>query len=118
MPIETDLGVIEITPLAIGSLVSHVTTRTYGVVGMADRTRASQITAVITRDPRRGVGVQIDENNQVTIHVYVVVNYGTNIASIANSLISAIRYHVESRTGLSVQQVQVHVQGLSAAPSE
>jgi uncharacterized alkaline shock family protein YloU len=117
MSIETDFGTIDISPLAIGSLVSSVTLRTYGVVGMSDPTRASQITAVITRDPRRGVNVQIDPNNYVKINVYIVVNYGTNIASIANNLIKAIRYHVENRTGLSVQQVNVHVQDVSTAPT-
>ncbi|MBZ0310473.1 MAG: Asp23/Gls24 family envelope stress response protein [Anaerolineae bacterium] len=110
---HTDSGVIEISKQTIGALVSYATTHTYGVVGMTTSTRARGIAATITRDPNRGVKVTIDENDQsLTIDVYIVIEYGTNIASVANSLINSIRYYVESSTGLKVYQVNIHVQDL------
>lgn len=110
---HTDLGRIEISKQTIAALVSYAASHTYGIVGMTTSTRARGIAATITRDPNRGVKIALDETDQsITIDVFVVIEYGTNIASVANSLINSIRYYVESSTGLSVNQVNVHVQDL------
>ncbi len=110
---HTDLGRIEISKQTIAALVSYAASHTYGIVGMTTSTRARGIAATITRDPNRGVKIALDETDQsITIDVFVVIEYGTNIASVANSLINSIRYYVESSTGLSVNQVNVHIQDL------
>lgn len=109
---DTELGTIEISPNAIATLVSRVTRQTYGVVGMANPSYAGYLAAAITRDPHQGVRVQLDEHDALTIDVYIVVKYGINLASVAQSLIHSIRYHVATNTHLSVKQVNVHVQGL------
>lgn len=109
---QTPKGNVEITRTAIASLVSQAAIKTYGVVGMATPTRASGIAATITRDPHRGVLLQYTDDQQLIIDLYVIIEYGTNIASVATSLINAVRYQVQSRTELIVQQINVHVQGV------
>jgi uncharacterized alkaline shock family protein YloU len=113
---ENTLGIIEISPAAIASLVSHAVTQTYGVVGMATPSRASEIAATLSRDPNRGVVVQIDDN-AIAIDLYVVLEYGVRIASVATSIINTVRYSVEKHCGLPVQRVNVHVQGLRISES-
>lgn len=116
---DSELGKIEISPKAIGSLVSHVVMQTYGVAGMSMPTTASNIAATLTRDPRRGVVVEIDAGAGIlVIDVYIIVNYGINLASVANSLINAIRYHVGTRIDLNLQQVNIHIQGLRMPSDE
>jgi uncharacterized alkaline shock family protein YloU len=115
---QTPLGSIEISKNAIAALVTHAATQTYGVVGMTTPNRASGLAATITRDPHRGVGVQMDSEQKLTIDLYVIIEYGTNIASVATSLINAVRYHVETHSGLTVHQVNVHIQGLRISSSE
>ena len=105
-------GYVEISPLAIARLASHAVLQSYGVVGMAAPNLASDIAWTVTRDPNRGIAVHI-EDNRVTIDLYVVIEYGTRIITVASSMISAVRFYVEKATGLSVAQVNVHVQGLS-----
>jgi uncharacterized alkaline shock family protein YloU len=109
---ESDLGIIEITPAALASLVSQVTTQTYGVVGMAMPTLRGELAASLTRDPNKGVKLSYTDEGQLVVDVYVILNYGTNIASIANNLISALRYHLHSHANQAVQQVNVHIQGV------
>jgi uncharacterized alkaline shock family protein YloU len=104
-------GTIEISPLAIARLASHAVLQTYGVVGMAAPNLASDIAWTLTRDPNRGIEVQI-QDNRVTIDLYVIIEYGTRITTVANSMISAVRFYVEKATGLNVAQINVHVQGL------
>ncbi|NJL95283.1 MAG: Asp23/Gls24 family envelope stress response protein [Anaerolineae bacterium] len=109
---QTALGTVEMSRKAVASLVTHAALRSYGVVGMTTPTRASGLAATITRDPHRGVNVQIDAENHLTIDLYIIVEHGTNIASVATSLISAVRYQVQTQTGLRVAQINVHVQDL------
>ncbi|HEX3049095.1 MAG TPA: Asp23/Gls24 family envelope stress response protein [Aggregatilineaceae bacterium] len=108
---ETPRGTIEIAPTAIATLASHAVLQTYGVVGMASPNFASDIAASLTRDPNRGIQVKQD-GSQIIIDVYVIIEYGTRIASVANSLINSVRYTIEQSIGLPVGQVNVHVQGL------
>lgn len=109
---ETPRGTIEIAPNAIATLASHAVLQTYGVVGMASSSLATDIAASLTRDPNRGIVVRQEDDQQIVIDVYVIIEYGTRIASVANSLINAVRYTVEQSIGVPVSQVNVHVQGL------
>lgn len=114
---ETPRGTIEISPNAIATLASHAVLRTPGVVGMASPSLASDIAASLTRDPNRGIQVR-QQDSHIVIDVYVIIEYGTRIASVANSLINGVRYAVEQSIGMPVGQVNVHVQGLRVSRSE
>ncbi len=46
------------------------------------------------------------------IDLYVIVEYGTRIKSVAASVSDNVRYQVERVFGLPVSQVNVHVRGL------
>ncbi len=104
-------GDIHIAPAAIASIASRAALESYGVVGMATANLASEVAAALSRDPNRGVEVTI-EDDEITIDLYVIIEYGTRIATVANSLINAVRYQVEKSVGMPVAQVNVHVQGL------
>ena len=104
-------GQIDITPLAIARLASHAVLQSYGIVGMAAPNFASDIAWTLTRDPNRGIEVHID-GKQVTIDLYIIIEYGTRISTVANSVINAVRFYVENATSLTVLQINVHVQGV------
>ncbi len=104
-------GEIHISPTAIASIASRAALQSYGVVGMAASNLASEVAAALSRDPNRGVVVALN-GDEILIDLYVVIEYGTRIATVANSLINAVRYQVEKSVGAPVTQVNVHVQGL------
>ncbi|GAB4576144.1 MAG: Asp23/Gls24 family envelope stress response protein [Anaerolineae bacterium] len=104
-------GDIHISPAAIAAIASRAALQSYGVVGMAMPNLASEVAAVLSRDPNRGVVVQV-KGDEIIIDLYVIIEYGTRIATVANSLINAVRYQVEKSVGAPVAQVNIHVQGL------
>jgi uncharacterized alkaline shock family protein YloU len=108
---KTTLGSIHISPTAIATIAYHATLQSYGVVGLAPKNLAEGIATTITREPTRGVNVQFD-GDILDIDIYVIVEYGTRIASVANSVANAIRFQVEKSVGLKVHEVNVHIQGL------
>ncbi len=60
----------------------------------------------------KGINVIIDEDNEITIDFHIIVSYGVNIATIADNIISNVKYKVEEFTGMSVKKVNVYVEGV------
>ena len=60
----------------------------------------------------KGIKVEINEKN-VVIDVNIIVEYGSRIPDVAFDIQKRIKSSVENMTGLNVEQVNVHVQGVS-----
>jgi len=108
---NTALGTIEISPDAIAAIAYQAAIRSYGVVGLASRNLVDGLANVIARDPRHGVAVSAN-GEDILIDIYVIVEYGTRIASVASSVANTVRFQVEKALGMPVKAVNVHVQGL------
>ncbi len=107
----TALGGIHISPRAVAAIAYHATLQSYGVVGVAPKSIAEGLAQTITREPARGVSVRYD-GEIIDIDVYVIVEYGTRIMTVADSVASVVRYNVEKALGMPVHEVNVHVAGL------
>jgi len=107
----TSLGGIHVSPGAIATIAYHATLESYGVVGLAPKNLADGIVKSITRDPSRGVTVHYN-GEDIDIEIHVIVEYGTRINSVAESVGNTVRFHVEKALGLRVNKIDVHVAGL------
>lgn len=107
----TGIGRITIAPRAIATIASQAALQSYGVVGMSSKNIMDGITNAFARDPSHGVDVHIHEDH-ILIDIYVIVEYGTRITSVAASVANSVRYKVEKSIGLAVAAINVHVQGL------
>lgn len=106
------MGRIEVSPLAVASLASQAVLGCYGVVGMASKDLASGIVEILQpASHRRGVDIQIGDD-QIAIDLYVVMEYGTRIATVAQNIQSVVKYSVEKALSVPVAAVNVHVQDL------
>lgn len=105
------LGSIHVAPRAIATIAFHAARESYGVVGLAHKNLVNGITQVLVKDPSHGVEVHFD-GTHINIDIYVIIEYGTRIKSVASSVSNTVRYHVEKALGLPVNQVNVHVRGL------
>ena len=108
---KTTLGSINISPAAVAAIVYHATRQSYGVVGLAPKNLAEGIATTITREPSRGVNIRFD-GDKLDIDIFIIIEFGTRIISVSESVVDAIRFQVEKTLGLKVHEVNVHVQGL------
>jgi uncharacterized alkaline shock family protein YloU len=108
---KTSLGGIHISPNAIATIAYHATLESYGVVGLAPKNIADGIVKTITREPSRGVSVDYN-GEEIDIEIHIIVEYGTRINSVADSVANTVRFHVERALGLRVSNINVHVAGL------
>ena len=112
---QTRLGSIALAPRAVATIASETALQSYGVVGMASKNLADGLAHLLVKDPSHGVEIQIQDEGLV-IDLYVVLEYGSPIAAVAENLTKAVRYQVERILGLQVTLIHVHVQALHMSP--
>ncbi|HLA08568.1 MAG TPA: Asp23/Gls24 family envelope stress response protein [Anaerolineales bacterium] len=113
----TTLGGIHISPNAVATIAYQAALASYGVVGLAARNIADGIVKTISRDPSRGITVRYNGEN-IDIEIHIIIEYGTRISSVAESVINTVRFHVEKALGLKVNTVNVHVAGLRVSNTD
>lgn len=107
----TPLGSIQVSPRAIASIAYHAALQSYGVVGLTSKNLMNGLAQVLVKDPTHGVEVHYDGQN-INIDLYVIIEYGTRIKSVANSVSNTVRFQVEKALGMPINEVNIHVRGL------
>ncbi len=110
-------GRIEVSPKAIASLVHEAVVSSYGIVGTVSKDLPTEIADAFSGGGHRGIVVRV-RNGQITIDLYVVVEYGTRIAAVARSAMNVVKYTVEKALGMPVAEVNVHIAGIRVSDSE
>jgi uncharacterized alkaline shock family protein YloU len=108
---KTPIGSIHVSPRALATIAYHAARLSYGVVGLAPKNLMNGLTQVVVKDPTHGVEVHYDGEN-IQIDIYIVIEYGTRIKSVASSVASTVRFQVEKALGMPIHRVNVHVQSL------
>lgn len=99
----------DVVAVIAGVAVSEVP----GVAGMAGGF-AGGISEVFSGKKNLAKGIKVDiAQNDVKIDVNIIVEYGSRIPDVAFEIQNRIKKAVESMTGLNVEEVNVHVQGVN-----
>ena len=110
---KTELGVIGIDNEVIARIAGTVATECYGVVGMAARSIKDGFVGLLKRESlSKGVRLQSQGENDLVLDLHIIVEYGTNIVAIAQTLMDNVRYRLEETVGLKVQSVNVFIEGV------
>ena len=60
----------------------------------------------------KGIQVGISDENKITLNFHVVVAYGVSISAVTDNLISNVKYKVEEFTGMSVDKINIYIEGV------
>jgi len=113
--IKNEYGTITIDQETIAQVAGLAATDGYGVVGMAAKSMKDGLVHLLKKENMtKGVRVHAD-GEYLTIDLYIIVEYGTNIAAIADTLKSNVKYRVEEQVGLPVSEVNIFVEGVRIA---
>ena len=113
--VDTHMGSIMIDNNVIAQFAGNVALECYGVLGMASVNAKEGIASLLKKDSMsKGITVSLD-NNKLTINMHIIVAFGVSISAVANNLMSEVKYKVEQFTGLTVETVNVYVEGVRMA---
>ena len=112
---STDLGIITIDPEVIAKYAGTVAVECFGIVGMAAVSMKDGLVKLLRKDSlKHGISVKITDENKICLNFHVIVAYGVNISTIADNLVSSVKYKVEEFTGMEIEKINIYVEGVRA----
>ncbi|MFR3071966.1 MAG: Asp23/Gls24 family envelope stress response protein [Paeniclostridium sp.] len=109
--INNEFGTIEIDKQVIAQIAYKAAMESYGLVGLAHKSKGI-VELLKGENATKGVSVQELEDGTIAIELYVIMQYGTNISTIANNIIDKVKYTLEKMTAIKVSRIDVNVQGI------
>ena len=111
--VENGTEGIKISSDVIAVIAGVAVSEVPGVYGMAGGF-AGGITEVLKGKKNLAKGIKVDKTeNKAKIDVNIIVEYGSRIPDVAFEIQTRVKKAVESMTGLKVEEVNVHVQGVN-----
>ena len=110
--IDTSSGNIMIDDQVIVGYVTEEVQKIEGVSRMLSSISDSFSKNILGRDSgMNGVRITRDGNN-ITINIHIIVYYGINIPKISYEIQGAVKQTVEEYTGLTVDAVNIGIEGI------
>ena len=110
--IDSGLGQIIIDTDVIATYAGSVAVECFGIVGMAAVSVKDKLLG--RKSLKHGISVKITEDNKIRLNFHVIVAYGVNISTIADNLVSNVKYKVEAFTGMEIDKIDIYVEGVRA----
>lgn len=105
-------GVIKISEEVVTTIAGLAAAEVAGIAGMSGGIAGDLVEKLGRKSLSKGIKADVGEN-EATIDLNVIVDYGLNVHEVAVQLQNSVRNAVKNMTGLDVVNVNVHIQGLS-----
>ncbi|MEW6172129.1 MAG: Asp23/Gls24 family envelope stress response protein [Bacillota bacterium] len=109
--LKGEFGAVRIANEVVGIIAGLAATEVPGVAGMSGGIVGGIAEMLGRKNLSKGVKVEVGER-ETAVDLFVVVNFGVRIADVATEVQSNVKRAVEEMTGLTVVEVNVHVQGV------
>ena len=112
--IDSGLGRIVIDKDVICTYAGSVAVECFGIVGMAAVSRKDGLVKLLKGGDslKHGINVRITDENKIQLDFHVIVAFGVSISTIADNLISNVKYKMEGFTGLEIEKINIFVEGV------
>ena len=114
MRFQNDKGEIQISSEVFTTITGAVATSCFGVKGMVARSVKDGLFHLLRKEAMgKGVKIEMHEDNTVSIDVHIMVDSGVNMNAVGSSIISEVRYKVQSLTNTEVRDVNVFIDSIA-----
>ena len=110
---NTAYGEITIDTKVIAKYAGTTAVECFGIVGMAAVNMKDGLVKLLKKDYlNHGITAVISDDNTISIDFHVIVSYGVSIEAVAENLIETVKFKVSSFTGLTVDTINIYVEGV------
>ncbi|AKO93879.1 MULTISPECIES: Asp23/Gls24 family envelope stress response protein [Priestia] len=110
---KTQYGQIDISTDVVATIAGGAAVDCYGIIGMASKNQIKDGISEILRKENFTRGVVVRQlEDEIHIDMYIIVSYGTKISEIAHNVQTKVKYTLEQTVGLTVESVNIYVQGV------
>ena len=105
-------GTVMISEDVVAAIVAQSVKDVEGVVGLNVKPGADLADMIGKKNWGKGIKINIDDNDAITVDCNVNVGYGQSVVVVANAVQEAVTSALESTAGLKVNAVNVNVCGI------
>ena len=110
---KNENGSVNVSTSVYTDIAGTVASNCFGVKGMAARSVKDGVYHLLRKESMsKGVGVQLHEDDTISIDLHIIVDNGVNLNTIGESIISRVRYEVSKYTGTEVRAVNVFIDSM------
>ena len=106
-----NIGSVRIADEVVSTIAGLAATEIEGIAGMSGGIAGGIAEMLGRKNFSKGVKVEVGEK-EAAVDLYIIVKYGARIPDVAITAQENVKSAIESMTGLSVVEVNVHVQGV------
>ena len=114
---DSGLGSVKIADEVVSIIAGLAATEIDGIAGMSGGLVGGIAEVLGRKNFSKGVKVEVGEK-EAAIDLYIIVKYGVRIPDVALAAQENVKQAIETMTGLSVVEVNVHVQGVGFPEEE
>jgi len=108
---RTEMGNIQIAPEVIEVIAGLASVEVEGVAGMSGGFGSGVVELLGRKNLAKGVKVEVGQK-EAAIDVSIIIEYGHRIPDVASGIQRNVKQAIESMTGLTVIEVNVHIHGV------
>ena len=112
-----ELGNIHISEEVLAAIAAAAALEVEGVSSLAANLGSDIAELLGKKNLAKGVKVEVGET-EAAVDLYIIVKFGVRIPDVALNVQEKVKNAIESMTGLSVVEVNVHVQGVGFPETE
>ena len=114
---DNSLGSIRIADEVVSIIAGLAATEVEGIAGMSGGIAGGIAEMLGRRNFAKGVKVEVGEK-EAAVDLYIIVKSGVRIPDVALAAQENVKQAIENMTGLSVVEVNIHVQGVGFPDEE
>ena len=103
------LGEIVIAPRVLEKIIAIATAKVEGVYSFANKSMSDSLSM---RSLGRGVSLYTDETGDVTVDIYLYLEYGISVPTVAVAIQKAVKSAVFDMAEVELSAVNIHVAGI------
>ncbi|PKR78579.1 Asp23/Gls24 family envelope stress response protein [Halalkalibacillus sediminis] len=108
-----EYGQVTISNEVVSTIAGGAAIECYGIVGMASKKQFKDgLSEILGKDNfSKGVVVR-QEEDQLSIDMYIIVSYGTKVSEVAHNVQNQVKYAIRKMVGLQVDSVNIYIHGV------
>ena len=114
---DNSLGSMRIADEVVSIIAGLAATEVEGIAGMSGGIAGGIAEMLGRKNFAKGVKVEVGEK-EAAVDLYIIVKYGVRIPDVALAAQENVKQAIENMTGLSVVEVNIHVQGVGFPDEE
>lgn len=109
--ISNTIGSITVSTEVIADIVGLSAMECAGVVGMASQKRVKDGVSELLKRENYSKGIIVkSENNEIQVHLHLVILYGVKIAQIATNVQERVKHALEEIVGVKVSAINIIIE--------